>query len=392
MDIMSGIAAVTSVLSLLKNKDKQEEVIKEISNLKHELAISDSYISFTKPFVINPLTMVDETLEYDEGLSSILSTANLVFASYYTLALQADSKLGRVSVRKKLDKFNPDRAGGISLESLAISTEAFNGGLPSPDKGVVYSEEAYNANDALNGKKTPEEEKKEKAKEVVDVTSTKIKDITPKNNDNLFLGRTYNVTLVEDAQSIDVQVVIRLMTEVIDQESMSHMLSLGKYAFKAIDRLKRWRVGSLSFADLFFCRDILDAHRRALKHDKSGIYHQITSRGINNAVAAMRTKQASVGTNSGIAIISEDTAREVEFRIGDKLEKASTRDRVFQALNLMILFVYDPAYGHVTMYQRGLNYSTESTIKELKGGSDKADKGVDITDLFKRIASGDKLF
>lgn len=363
--------------------------------LPKDLAIADSYISFTKPFVVNPITMVDQTLEFDEDLSVILSTANLVFASYYTLALQADSTLGGVNVRQKLDKFNPERKMSIpSMKGIMISNEAFYAGLPSLESGVQYSEEAVIDPTDPKSQLKEEVDLLELKKRQAELTSNKaeIKDITPKENKNLFLGRTFSVTLQEGVETINITVVIRLMTEVIDKESMVHMLSLGKYAYRAIDRFKRWRTGTISFADLFLCRDILDAHRRALKHDQSGIYRDITNRGLNNAVAALQSKQASVGTNSGIAIISEDTARDIEFRIGDKLDKASVRDRVFQSLNLMLLFVYDPAYGHVTMYQRGLNYSSESTIKEMKGGTDKADKGADISELFKRIASGDKLF
>lgn len=405
MSIISGIGTVASLLSLLKSKkDNPKETYNDIKKmLPKDLAIADSYISFTKPFVVNPITMVDQTLEFDEDLSVILSTANLVFASYYTLALQADSTLGGVNVRQKLDKFNPERKLSVpSMEGMMISNEAFYAGLPSLENGVQYSEEAVidpllnTGRDATDPKSQLKEEVDllELKKKQAELTSnkTEIKDITPKENKNLFLGRTFSVTLQEGVETINISVVIRLMTEVIDKESMVHMLSLGKYAYKAIDRFKRWRTGTISFADLFLCRDILDAHRRALKHDQSGIYRDITKRGLNNAVAALTSKQASVGTNSGIAVISEDTARDIEFRIGDKLDKASVRDRVFQSLNLMLLFVYDPAYGHVTMYQRGLNYSSESTIKEMKGGTDKADKGADISELFKRIASGDKLF
>ncbi len=428
MSILSGIATVASVLNLIRdNKDKGKEVVDTLrKQLPENLRISDSYISFTKPFVINPLTIVDESLQYDEGLPAIMSTANLVFASYYTLALQADSVLGSATVRQKLDKFNPERdIRTASMEAMNISMEAFQGGLPSLEAGVVYSEEAgvdpkdprqratksdvdtiaeaIERDEQLKRKRDREDASDIRTTELnrrqdeeytlrQSANSTDIKEVIPKENKNLFLGRTYAITLVEGLQSIDVSVVIRLMTSVIDKDSMTHMLSLGKYAFKGFDRFQRWRAGSLSFADLFLCRDILDAHRSALRNDTSGIYREITKRGINNSVAAMSSKQASVGTNSGIAVISEDTARDIEFRIGDKLDKASVRERLFQALNLMILFVYDPAYGHVTMYQRGLKYATETTIKELKGGSDKADKGADVTELFKRIAAGDKLF
>ena len=435
MSILSGIATVTSLLALLK-KDKNVENAKAVaaavgSVLPKDLAISDSYISFTKPFVINPITLIDESLQYDEGLPAILSTANLVFASYYTLALQADSVLGNATVRSKLDKFNPDRdfnpARGtkLSMENLALSMENFEGGLPSADKELIYSPESVidpsdpyqratrleveeiaraiekdedlkrkSQREAAKDARQAELDRREDEKYELEKnkSSTTVKDITPKENRNLFLGRTYGITLQEGLQTIDVSVVIRLMSSVIDQESMAHMLSLGKYAFSARDRLMRLRTGSLSLVDIFLCRDILDAHRRALRNDKAGVYHEITSRGLKNSVATLKSGQASVGTNSGIAVISSDTARDIEFKIGDKLTKASTRDRLFKALNLMILFVYDPAYGQVVMYQRGLNYATETTIRELKSGTDKVDKAADVTDLFKRIAAGDKLF
>ena len=78
------------------------------------------------------------------------------------------------------------------------------------------------------------------------------------------------------------------------------------------------------------------------------------------------SKDLSVGTASNIIVISDSTRKELEFQVGGKLSDFNVRSKIFSETYMMLMFVVDAQYEHVTIYHRGLNMSTDMSLKEIK--------------------------
>src|SRR5690606_15487449 len=115
-----------------------------------------------------------------------------------------------------------------------------------------------------------------------------------------------------------------------------------------------------------FCQDLIDDHRRNLLRDKSGNYQRTLERRNKNRLTAVITGTPSLATASNLYVISEQTAKELENKIGGKLMDFKTRESVFKETYGMILTVVDTEWEQVTMFHRSIDAPTMFSIKELK--------------------------
>lgn len=363
---MSVAAALTAIQVAQNFKD----VANSAMMINGEYQRSDSLISYTNTCRVEPITLVDEKCAYLPFLGEILQTAHSIFAGYYLQAVSLEAVIGSVQVIKRLDKFSPNRSANIP------TFEDFKDGLPK------YGVEAYDSMMNHIPDKAPE-------KNIKPTTMTGSGDSlrTIKDANNMAVGKVIEITLTHEDRSISIPIAIRLNTKTIDNQSLLHILGQSKQNKTAKDRYHGWKSGELEFwKDIVLCEDLIKAHRTTLAHDKSGTYAEMRNRATKNASAAAMSKEFSVGTASAITIISDSTRKELEFQIAGKLSDFKTRQQVFEDCYMMLLFVVDAEYEHVTIYHRGLNMSTDMSLREMKLAN-KNDGGM-ITDVLKAFISG----
>ena len=327
---------------------------------------TDSLIAYTQDCRVEPITLIDEKVMYLPYLGDILQTANSIFAGYYLQAVSLDAVVGNIQVLKRLDKFNPTRSPYLH------SFEDFKDGLPK------FGVEAY---DAMMNKTTPD------AKIEEATGKSKFDSKAVKDANNLAVGKLIEVTLTHNDQTMVLPIAIRLNTKTIDNQSLLHILGNSKDNKSQKERYHGWKSGELQFwRDIVLCEDLVKAHRTTLAKDKSGIYAEMMKRRNNNAVATVMSKELSVATASAITIISDSTRKELEYQIGGKLSDFRTRERIFSDTYMMLMFVVDAEYEHVTIYHRGMNVATDMSVKEMKIAG-KNDSSM-ITDVLKAFVSG----
>ena len=206
---------------------------------------------------------------------------------------------------------------------------------------------------------------------------------------NLAVGRVYNVNLQSGKSSATIPVMIRLVTVEASSETVVNIMAAGarthNSSFK--ERLFQFKLKSLKFwRDLVMCQDLIDEHRKALINDHTGIYAEIRRRRASNAAAGAASLKPSVGTASNIVVMTRDTVRELEKRIGGKFSVPSVRDKVFQESMLMIVAVLDPDHDHVTFYFRGIALPTEVTVAGMKAAN--KGTGPDVGSILKSLMNG----
>ena len=352
--------AVTATEAFKRMSGKSDSNLKKAAvDLGKDFMQSDSLISFTKSTRVEPIVLVDSRAVYIPFLPDVMQSLTSLFSAYYLQAVALTTTVGSVSVLKTLDKLSPNRA------PMLYSQESFKDKLPTfsmeADKG---GSDGKNFNvlgkDAIN---------------------------TVKESANLSVGKLLEVKLVDGDNSFVIPVSVRLMANVVDTRSLTHILGVGKDNKSFKERWYGWKSGELTLVrDLMLCQDLIAEHRRTLKNDKSGVYAEIMKRRNNNAMAALASQDLSVATASNITVITTQTQREVETEIGGRLSDFKVRERVFKDTYTMLLVVVDPDHEQITIYHRGIALPTDLSAREIKYSNKSG--GPDVAEILKAYQLG----
>lgn len=333
---------------------------------------SDSYVDYTKNLRIEPIVLVDTTIQNQEVASNLLSVLTNVFSGYVLQAFTVSATIGNIQVSRHLDKLNPNRSIGDSLVGTfadAVSTESHMFRLPNykqPNKAYHHGLEASFADDKAN------------------VTKHVTKDAIGMLNDipSLAVGKMLEVTLVKDGESLNFPISIRLAPVGVSPSIFRTVFGIGGNKNKPMERWHRWRSGELTFiGDLIWCNDLIDQHREALRQDKSGFYKQVLDSRRKNRISAIFSGQPSVASASNVACVTSATALEIEQELGGPLKSPKVREGLFKVGSLMLLAVLDPEWETATIYHRGIPLPTEVSFRDLKPLS--KGNGPDIAEILK---------
>lgn len=347
---------------------------------------SDSLVEYTASTRVEPIVLVDTTVHHQPYMTDILQTLTNVFSGYYLQAIALSNTIGNISVLKRLDKFSPDRSIGNALVNATAnsaglaSLESYQFKLPNFKRD---SEQAYHVGMESTARATASvvARKPIGAPSAVN-TVAKGAVAELKNIDNLAVGKNLEVTISANGQSIVIPVTVRMVPVAITPSVLVSTYAISGFKNKWIERWHRFRAGELSLiGDLILCNDIIDAHRKNMITDKSGVYAQTVAKRRKNKLAALISGQPSVATASNIAIISNQTAMELERELGGHLKTPAVRDKLFGENSLMLMVVVDPEWERITIWHRGIKLPTELSVRDIKSAN--KNTGPDIAEILK---------
>lgn len=342
-------------------------VIRKITDL-WSAAKSDSLIDYTKVARVEPICLIDNDLMFVEQLPDVLQSLQSIFTGYYLQAWQISANIGKIEVRRELDKLNPNRSALDSAADSAgwlLAAESYRDRLPMPGNQVAMEDEKLRTQATL-GKDT----------------LAQVKELS-----NLSVGKQVAVEVTDGLHSATIMVNIRLIASSLPSNDMVHILSVGNEDRTVKERYHAWRAGRLEFIkDLVLCQDLIDGHRKALMKDKTGIYSNILARRRGNQLSTVVSANPSVATASNLAVISSETAEQLELSIGGKLENFRKREEVFEKTYLMIMAVVDKAWSQVTFYHRGIAQPTQMSMAALKSAN--KGSGPDVSEILKAYRAG----
>lgn len=348
-------------------------------------------IKFTAPSRVEPICLVDSDVVHHEALPDVMQSLQSIFSGYYLQAMAISTTIGKIDVIKQLDRLNPNRNFAGNLQDAAnassnwvMSAESYKHGLPKPGK-MRLSTEAYGGNlkddiiVTLEGKDKDGKSSSELADKDTLVT---VKELT-----NLSVGKLLNVEITDGSHKATIPIAIRLMATSIPTSSVVHILSLGNKDVTAKERYHGWRSGRLEFwRDIVMCQDLIDAHKKNLLADKTGVYNEILKRRSNNNLSTLVSGNPSVATASNLLVCSKETIRTLEGEIGRELKDFKTREKIFAESYLMIIAVIDKDWDRVTFYHRGINLPTEVSLRDLRVSN--KGSGPDVSEILKAYQLG----
>ncbi len=356
-------------------------------------------IKYTASSRVEPIALIDSDVLHHDMLPDVMQSLQSIFAGYYLQALAISSNIGRIDVIKHLDKLNPNRnpVDAMGSSSWLMSMESYqHGGLPRlntrPGMEAYDAPEYENAKDKdakkrVSGPMTDRNQSKDGKSDNGNVGINKDNFASVRDLANLSVGKLLNVEITDGANKATIPISIRLMATYIPTSSIIHILSLGNKDTTMKERWHGWRSGRLEFVrDIIFCQDLIDAHKKNLIDDKSGVYNEILKRRRNNAISTLVSGDPSLATASNLLVCSMETIRTLEGEIGREFKDFKTREKIFAESYLMIIAVIDKEWDRVTFYHRGINLPTQVSLRDLRVAN--KGTGPDVSEILKAYQLG----
>lgn len=212
---------------------------------------------------------------------------------------------------------------------------------------------------------------------------------------NLSIGKLINVKIAysrddqpgNERRIVTIPINFRLMVSSIPNESIVRIMTYKSEDLSLIERIHSARSGRIEFIrDLIFCQDLIDEYKKAVIQDSSNVLQEIVRRANNAKKYGILTKNPSLVSASTLMVITDAVAREVESRLGGKLDNPRTRNKAFENTYTMIMVVVSKEWETATFYTRGIARGSTFSFKELD--SKAKGTGPDIGDILKAMMSG----
>ena len=306
---------------------------------------------------------------------------------FYERGLKEDDVKRRIveadrNYELNLKKFDAERADQLRREELERQKI-----VADKDKDSFLREQARIGNDNAAARLKIDQDRynDDKSRSSLSFGKDTTRDL--KELADLSVGKIFMVDIEDGLHRLQLPVSIRLMASSLPPKQLVHILSHDSKDTSVKERFHAWRSGRLEFwRDIVACSDLIDAHRDTIMKDKTGIYSDILKRNRTNQFAALLSGDPSIATASNIAIISDDTASQIEDEIGGRLHDFKTRQKIFAKTYLMFLVVIDKQYERETFYHRGINQATELGVRDLKASQ--KGNGPDVSDILRAYTMG----
>lgn len=348
------------------------------ATLKALAAASDgSLVGATQSARVEPITLIDSTLNGHPSLSPMMQCLQSCFAAYWLQALAMTTNIAGITVAGKLDPLSTSRG---PLNSFIVANESYDEKLPM-----------YDGSDMVDI--TDNEHLMQVAQEAIALEADKNavevgKDPGVTDASNLVVGKVLNVTVTNNGASATIPVAIRLACAYMSDDALAGLISGIGADYSFSERLAQLRHGGIRFwRDFILCQDIIDEHRKNLANDKTGIYLQMMERrASNNKATVASAGKVSLNNASNMVILAKETLEIAENKLGINFNNYNQRQKIFQEGYMMIIAVMDRRWSRVTIYTRGIKDTTTVSFADLKNAA-KGD-GPDVADILSAFRAG----
>jgi hypothetical protein len=376
----AGLELIKQVVSKVKSAASIKNVVNNMTDR--------SMIDIANIARVEPLTIVDYDCSHLDYLSDITQSLQSIFSGYYLQAISLlGVEIGGITIARKLSPLNPS-GGSVDIDWRA-ALETYIHKLPKGKLSLESAPLRSVTDKELEGAGMKYDAGKKPTDKALRASIDKEAVNSIHESANLSIGKMYNVTIKAGEQSAVVPVSIRLLVNIMPTHSLVNMMTFkNSVDTELVERWHGWRSGRLSLiGDLLLCNDLIDAHRKALLKDNTGVYEKILTRENRARRVGLINKTPSVAIASNLAIISSDTADQIERQLGNgKLKTFKARQEIFKSSNLMVLVVVDKQWERVTFYYRGIDEATTLSIKDIKAAN--KGSGSDVADIMKAFLSG----
>jgi len=387
MEPVTTAIGAMSAGAVISSVDKALNTLDRVNKAKQHLNTS-SLVDITSALRVEPLAIIDPDSMQTEYIGDVLKCAHNIFAGFYLQALSVLGDVGNINVIKILDKLNPNRKSDVSgfiTEIMSSISSEGKAATESHNNAYNLSLESFKLpNYALEDKDDKKQDRTSRSEVVGDRALATAQELS-----NLSFGKLINATITSKGNSVKIPIAIRLLANVLPQDSMIKLLSMQGLDRSFTERYYKWRAGRISFIqDLILMRDIINEDKKAMMQDKSGIIEEIFKRAKNNKKAGLFSRNASMNEASNVLIFADDTANQLKLRHNLDIDNPRDRQSMFDGSYAMIMVKIDREYERFSFYTSKMNMGTSINKNELKNQSNK-NSSQDLVEVFTALKKSD---
>lgn len=357
----------------------------------------------TLPARIEPLTLIDAGLEFNDRIDATLETCiNLQMSLYSQAVSLTDTTVNNTQIIERLEALNYTNnsnklsrmvSSGLGLESIDIGSgnlsefiDVEGDKFAIPDYSELWSMESMRKGNTVRPNGTIEPGLEDSKK----LTTHAGKGVTESFKDapQLAFGKIFNVEFKTDGEVFTIPITMRLATTLVSADVLTGaMVNRFKSEQTALERKVKWKTGGITnILDLILCRDIVRDSYKSMIRDKDGIYSKLSPNRVSDLSKALINGRVSVAEASNILVISQSTADIIEAKMGGKFSQEAFRQRMLEATGIMILAIIDPVHDYVTFYIESIANGQKVSGRNLESSKKKG--GPDMNDLLTSLLTG----
>ena len=356
-------------------------------------ATADNLFDYNQPLRVSPQVIVEQELDLVPYMPDVMRTLTAIYAAQYLSAASLMCTVGKIDVKRHLDRLNPNRqpidnlmrTAGLLLAGESaynvngcdyFNPESYHYALPRPGMSIAKEDSYYKPVEKTVSKSGGS---KESAKSIREST-------------NIAQGIVLDVTISDGQHEAIVHPVIYLAAKLLDSDTMLSVMDPTDSDRMMSARWDKARLEKGFFTaviDSITCKDMIATERNRLIKDKHNIYRESIKRTRGNFLSGIFSGEPSIAACSSIAIITDDTATKLELALDAELSNYRARQRIFAAGGYMILVVVDRQYDRITFYYQniaGENTVRPDDIKASKGGGG----GANISEILTAFQNASK--
>lgn len=379
--VSSVLTGISNMLSFLKTSDKYLDQAGQTGRDLNTVAAhfkDTSMADLTKLMRAEPLTILSQDCQHLEYLPSLLNVLNSVYTGYFLQAVSILTVVKNVEVIKTLDALNPNRDHtGFLMQGQGVKLSA-----DFTDRISALEHMKHR----LPSRLTVVKEEAQKQQDTVKVLY---------EAENLTFGKLVNVDILVPSlrdekntpKMVTVPITVRLIPMFTSEDTLTYIFSHRKGNESFLERIESVRSGRISLiSDMIFCQDLIREYRKAAMKDKSGVMAEIVRRVNNNRKYGLLTRNPSLAISSNIYVISRQTARSLEAKVGYRFDQVSGREKMLAGTYAMIIAVVDDENEQIDIYYDGISQPSTISVRSLKTKA--TNKGPDASDIMRSLLEG----
>lgn len=353
------------------NKEiKSASSIADKAGYTYNLLNDSSITQSASRALIKPIVVVDKAILHAPYMNTLMQVvmARDILAVLQHIAIK-NAEANGIRIDDILGEVQPRRAGLVDLmgcEAMTTSGPVPNkkGSGNASDKPIVVDGDS---GVVIGGQHYPE---------LTEYT-------------NLAVGKIVKSTAIgPTGTKIDFPLVFREIPFPTSQRQMENIFSAAKVEEGLFARLDMVNSGEISYPEFFTGRDIIKEQFRIRNDDLTGYYEEMAKRERTNKAAALRSGVFSLNTMANTFILSMDTAKQIELKIGRRFLNERALPAIFKAIKATRIIIVDEERNGVFHFIDNGDFSIETfTMKDIENKAKKSE-GADTLESLTRILMG----
>jgi hypothetical protein len=362
-----------------------------------------SLIKLLKPFIIEPVFIVSNTVKNNSDVDTNLIKTNLnIFTAFYVKAFEVLTNYYGYTAQISIELLASNRTTSVKNLNKSIfgkkglTFENFNETFID----VLNSSTILEAEATDDAEIEAEEREKKRIKERDEVRSAvdfKIKrsgksdvgDFAKDIPKTMYREATITFDVSKNTESgaafktISLPIIIKANIIYTDDKNILNMLQVKDKNKSFLSRYLDLQIGAVSLYDFIFAGDLIKEYKKHKINDHDDLIGHMRKRSIGSDFQLIKSGAQGFQKMYGVLIVGKNLKKSMDASAGGDINRRGNHNKIHESLQSLLINVVDTDYETVDVYTHELDGKSTMSFKELKKAGKKKEE--DLTELYKTM-------